>query len=80
MVYKLVVTLFLMTNGVPAEEPSGSIPNRTEFQTEEACKGYFDTEAGKKAKEYLEAVVGRSGEKFDMRVSCVPAESKGEKI
>ncbi len=80
MVYKLVVTLFLMTNGVPAEEPSGSIPNRTEFQTEEACKGYFDTEAGKKAKEYLEVVVGRSGEKFDMRVSCVPSGAKGEKI
>ena len=79
MVYKLVVTLFLMTNGVPAEEPSGSIPNRTEFQTEEACKGYFDTDAGKKAKQALEMMIEARGDKFDMKVSCVPT-SHGEQI
>ncbi len=77
--FKLVVTLFLITNGVPAGEPSGSIPNNRVFQSKEACEGYFETEAGKLSKQALEIMVGAHGEKFEMKVSCVSA-SKGESI
>jgi hypothetical protein len=77
--FKLVVTLFLITNGVPADEPSAKIPNNKVFPSEEACRGYFDTDAGKLSKQALEIMIGTHGEKFEMKVSCTSI-SKGEQI
>jgi len=77
--FKLIVTLFLIIDGVPAAEPSGAIPNNKVFPTEEACNGYFDTDAGKLSKHALEIMIGTHGEKFEMKVSCVSA-AKGEAI
>lgn len=77
--YKLLVTLYLITNGVPAEQPSGKIPNRQVFQTQEECVNFFNTDTGKQAKSYLETMVGQHGEKFKMDVSCVEV-VKGESL
>jgi len=77
--FRLIVTLYLIVNGVAAEKPSGQIPNRQVFPTEEACKGYFDTEEGKLSKQVLKRAVEMQGEKFEMRVSCDPV-VKGEQI
>ena len=77
--FKLIMTLFLITNGVPADEPSGAIPNNKVFPTEEACKGYFETDAGKLSKQALEIIIGTHGEKFEMKISCVST-AEGEQI
>jgi hypothetical protein len=76
--FKLVALLFLVTNGVQAEKPSGHLTNRTTFPTEGACKSYFDTDAGKKAKSAIdELIVAQDGELVAEMV-CEKADAKTE--
>lgn len=77
--FKLYVALFLITNGVPAEEPSGIIPNNNIFQTQEECDNYFETDDGKKAYTFLESTVNRGDKKFMMKSLCAEI-AKGESI
>ncbi len=77
--FKLYVALFLITNGVPAQEPSGIVPNNTVFQTREECDNFFETDAGKKAHMALEYMVNRGDKKFMMKSICAEI-VKGESI
>ena len=70
MFFKLYVTLFLITNGVVAEHPSGMIPNKKVFPTQEACTQFLESDDGKKAMVYLETVVGQTGKQFKMETTC----------
>jgi hypothetical protein len=65
--WKLVATLFVVTNGVPADQPSGSIKRNQTFPTEQACKGFFA-----EAKKDLEEVLESKG--LSPKFSCVQVE------
>jgi hypothetical protein len=43
MLWKLVIGLFLISDGATADKPSKIIKLNETFQTEQACKDYFDT-------------------------------------
>lgn len=77
--FKLYVALFLITNGIPAQEPSGIIPNNTVFKTQEECDKYFETDVGKKAHMALEFMVNRGDKKYMMKSLCAEV-AKGELI
>ena len=77
--FKLYVAVFLITNGVAAEQPSGVVPNKNVFPTQEACMGYFDTDAGKKSKLALDAMLEAQGSKYETKVFCVEI-TKGESL
>lgn len=68
--FKLYVMLFLISNGVVAEQPSGMIPNKKVFPTQEACTKFLESDAGKQAMVYLESVVGQTGKQFKMETTC----------
>ena len=66
--FKLIVFLFAVTNGVAAEHPSGRLMNKVSFETEKSCMEYLNTEEGKKAgiiiDEIIEAAKGKLTAKF----------------
>jgi len=73
--FKFVVAFFLVTNGVPADKPSQIVSyNKTTFPTEEACKGFPETEEGKDAMKYVDAFLASKEGAVSARVGCVKAE------
>jgi hypothetical protein len=65
--FKLVALLFLVTNGVPADQPSGSIKKNELFKSEQDCKDYFDT-----AKKDLEEALAANN--LTPKFKCVQVE------
>lgn len=46
--FKLIVAMFVVTNGVPADTPSQVMTyNHSAFDTEESCMEFFGTEDGR---------------------------------
>lgn len=66
--FKLIVALFVVTNGVPSNQPSGQFKNNQQFETEKSCMEYFSTEQGALARaaidEFLQSQQGRLAAKF----------------
>ena len=76
--FKLVALLFIVTNGVQAENPSGVLRNRTTFPTEEACKAYFGTDAGKEAKSAIDELIVAQDGALVVEMACMKADAKTE--
>lgn len=74
MLFKLVVTLFVVANGVPSDKPAGVLTHKTTFPTEEACKNYFNTDAGQQAKSGIQALVDAQNGALLAQVSCAKVE------
>ncbi len=48
--FKLIAALFVVTNGVPAEQPTHVMTyNHQTFETEESCMEFIGTETGRAA-------------------------------
>ena len=69
--FKLIVTLFLISNGVQSEQPLDSISNKTKFQTHEACIGHLDSDQGKRSKQQLEMLLGSMQKNILVKITCV---------
>ena len=76
--FKLFALLFVITNGVTAEKPSGALRNNETFATIEACQNYYDGEKGAMAKKALEDRAAAEG--FAVQFICVPDTSKDHTI
>lgn len=74
--FKLVALLFLVTNGVQAEKPSGVLKNKTMFPTVEACKDYFGTDAGKQAKSAIDELIKAQEGALVAEMACMKADAK----
>lgn len=74
--FKLVALLFLVTNGVQAEKPSGVLKNKTTFPTVEACKDYFGTEAGKQAKSAIDEMISAQNGGLVAEMACMKLDAK----
>ncbi len=71
--FKLVALLFLVTNGVQAEKPSGMITNEENFPSREICKGYLGSEQGAEFKKALENMVETQKGALAIGISCIKA-------
>jgi hypothetical protein len=78
--YTMFVSVFLLINGVPSDEPVAVLGNKTTFQTQDQCMNYFDTEKGAVEKQaVLEMIAGNmQNQEYSVGFSCV--EKKGEAI
>jgi hypothetical protein len=72
--FKLIALLFLVTNGVSAEEPWTSIPNKMVFPSEEACKTFIDSDEGKLSKARLEEILASQSAPSKAKLTCVQGE------
>ena len=72
--FKLVAFIFLVTNGITAEESSTSIRNKRSFPSEEACLKFIDSEDGKIAKSSLDAMLAAQSVPMEAKLSCVHVE------
>jgi hypothetical protein len=74
--FKLIAMLFVVTNGVPAETPTGSVQyNNSLFPTMEACMSFLGSDEGKSATEYLQEISRKK--QMLAGFACVPAEKQG---
>jgi len=76
--FKLFALLFVVTNGVQADKPSGALRYNEKFDTIEACQNYFDGEKGEAAKKALEDRATAEG--LGIQFICVPDTSKDHTI
>jgi hypothetical protein len=72
--FKLIAFLFLVTNGVTAEQPSGSLKASVTFPTEEACMNYFDTDAGRASQLKLEEFM--AAQSVTAKFKCIKIEGE----
>lgn len=70
--FKLIVAMFVVTNGVPAENPSQVMTyNHSAFDTEEACMEFFGTEDGRSVSAALS--FGASQQGVAVKFACIEA-------
>jgi len=74
--FKLIITMFAMINGVPADHPFSAGYISSKFQTREACMKYLTTEEGRGAKKELEDEANKKDGDVTIKVACVKIEDK----
>jgi hypothetical protein len=72
--FKLIALLFLVTNGVTAEEPWTTIPNKRVFPSEETCKKFIHSDEGKVSKARLEEILASQSAPSEAKLTCVQVE------
>jgi hypothetical protein len=73
--FKFVVALFLVTNGIPSDKPIGEMTyNQASFETEQACKAFPETDAGKAAIEYVNQLVASKQGGIIAKFACLKPE------
>jgi hypothetical protein len=75
--FKLIIALFLVTEGVPAEQPSHVMTfNHSAFETEESCMEFIGTNEGRVAT----AAIGISARSQGVAVKFACVEAKDNSI
>ena len=70
--FKLIAALFLITNGVPAEQPAHIMTyNHSSFETEQSCMEFLGTDEGRVATTAI-ALSARSQD-IGVKFACVQA-------
>jgi hypothetical protein len=72
--FKLVAMIFIVTNGVPADQPSSVIPNKRVFTSYETCMEFLAADAGKESMERFNKKVDM--DKVVVRFVCAEIEEK----
>jgi hypothetical protein len=73
--FKLIVGVFLIVNGVQAEKPSGVVSyNQNMFQTEQTCKDFIATEDGAAFMSALSAAASASLGTVTLGYACLRTE------
>ena len=77
--FKLIVALFAIVNGVQSETPSGVLEyNRATFPTQESCLGFIESEAGR---EVRQAAIAFALQRQSMpRFGCVESKTEDNTI
>ncbi len=71
--FKLIAALFLVSNGVPAEQPAHVMTyNHSTFETEESCMEFIGTETGRAATFAISMAARNQG--INVKFGCVKAE------
>ena len=74
--FKLILTLFVMTNGVPADHPFSTGYVKVKFPTKEACMKYLATEEGKETKKELDDAANEKEGDVAIKINCVKIDEK----
>lgn len=70
--FKLILALFVITNGAPAETPSQVMTyNHSAFETQESCMEFFGTDDGRAATTALSLSAIQQG--VAVKFACVEA-------
>jgi hypothetical protein len=70
--FKLIVALFLVTNGAPAETPSQVMTyNHSAFDTQAACMEFFGTDNGRAVDVAFSLIARQQG--VAVKFACVEA-------
>ena len=72
--FNLIALLFLITNGITSEKPSGALRANVAFTSEEDCKKYLEAAPGKELKAALLASLKAHHQKMAVKFSCVEIE------
>jgi hypothetical protein len=72
MIFKLIAALFVVTNGIPAENPTHVMNfNQSAFETEESCTEFLGTDDGR-ASVFAISMAARS-QGVAVKFACVEA-------
>lgn len=74
MGFKLVALLFLVTNGVPADKPSGKYTSDDTFTSEDACKRYLAENGEKTTRDINATLRAHVHAQAKPQFSCVQVE------
>lgn len=71
--FKLIAALFVVSSGVPAEQPTHVMTyNHATFETEESCMEFIGTETGRVATMAISLAARQQG--VAVKFACVKAE------
>jgi len=69
--FSLVAVLFIVTNGVMAEQPSGHFKNKMQFKTEQSCQEYLNSEQGQSSRLFIETLIDEQKGRLAAKFICV---------
>ena len=69
--FKLIVMLFVITNGVVEDHPSEQLTNKRTFTTEKVCLDFLSTDAGKEAALFIDEMINEKKGKLSAKYFCV---------
>lgn len=69
--FQVVTLLFVVTNGVPANEPNAQMRNPRHFETMEACQEYLESDAGKALQAVITNTKTITSHQAEVKFECV---------
>lgn len=77
--FQMVALLFVITNGVPAEEPSAVVPNKGRiFQSEELCMKFLSSDVGLASMHKFNKIISDQNGKILARFGCAEMADKSD--
>jgi hypothetical protein len=76
--FKLIVLLFAVTNGVMSPNPEGQFTSEATFETQKACMGFIESEQGRESKKLLDDMLESKKGTVGVKLFCVQDKASKE--